>query len=135
MELISVSWLFESENSNMAPKIDWSLKKTIVKDDLDLSVHKGPHFDAWKRQVKGLFWESGAEDEGITWDARYTLLEATCEKATFQKIDALRLQMPVADQEDIGKLLDKISTVASEQENVWIHRRWFHHMKKSPSNP
>ena len=116
----------------MAPKIDWSLKKTIIKCDLDLNVHKGPQYDAWKRQVKGLFRASGANEEGISWDDRYTLLESTCEGATFQKIDALRLQLPVGDQENVEKLLDQISTIAAESENIWIHRHKFHEMKQGP---
>ena len=116
----------------MAPKIDWSLKKTIIKKDLDLSVHKGPQFNSWKRQVEGLFRESGADEEGISWEARYSLLESTCEEATFRKIDALRLQMPTAEQKDIKLLLDKIATVASETDNVWIHRHKFHEMKQNP---
>ena len=131
MEIVSLRGLFYPEEI-MAPKIDWSLKKTIMKLDLDLNVHKGPQFDAWKRQVQGLFRESGANEEGITWDARYTLLESTCESATFQKIEALRLQLPTAERENINRLLDKISTVAAETENIWIHRHKFHEMKQRP---
>ena len=63
MKIISVSDFYDSEEVIMAPKIDWSLKKTIIKKDLDLSVHKGPLFDSWKRQVEGLFSRGTQEYE------------------------------------------------------------------------
>ena len=113
-------------------KIDWSLKKTIVKQNLDLSVHKGIQFESWRRQVGSLFRASGANQAEISWDDKYALLESTCEDATFHKIDALRLQLPSSDQKSIDKLLDKVATVAAETQNIWIHRHKFHELKQKP---
>ena len=111
-------------------KIDWSLKKTIIRKDLDLTTDHGADFDAWKRQVKGFMEESGAMDAAVTWDRRYRVLESCCERTSFKKIDALRMQMPDGDRRNVDKLLDKIGKVASSSENVWLYRHKFHELRQ-----
>ena len=58
------------------PAINWSLKKIIVREDLDLSTQVGEAFLTWKRQFTNFLRESGASKEGVSWDAKWAALES-----------------------------------------------------------
>ena len=118
----------------MPQKIDWSLKKIIVRDDLDLSTQAGEEFLTWKRQFNNFLRESGAS-EGIPWEARWAALESCVNAQTFKKIEALRMQLPVDDRTDMGRILTAVTEVAGATENVWIHRHKFNEFQQSSNQP
>ena len=119
----------------MPQKIDWSLKKIIVRDDLDLSTQAGEEFLTWKRQFNNFLRESGASKEGIPWEARWAALESCVNAQTFKKIEALRMQLPVDDRTDMGRILTAVTEVAGATENVWIHRHKFNEFQQSSNQP
>ena len=109
----------------MPEKIDWSLKKVLVKEDLDLSNHSGDSFLAWRRQFNNFLRESGADRAQIAWEAKWAALESCMCSTTFKKVEALRMQLPVDERENMARILQALTEIAGASDNVWIHRHKF----------
>ena len=58
------------------PTINWSLKKMLVREDLDLSSQAGEAFLTWKSQFTNFLPQSGASREGVPWEAKWAALES-----------------------------------------------------------
>ena len=117
------------------PAINWSLKKIIVREDLDLSTQVGEEFLTWKRQFTNFLQESGASKEGVSWDAKWAALESCVTAATFKYVEALRMQLPIADRTDIDRILTAVTDVAGATENVWIYRHKYNEGQQTSNQP
>ena len=112
-------------------KINWILKNVIVREDLDLTSHTGDRFLAWKRQFLNFYRESGAEQTAIDWEAKYAALEACVCPGTFQRIEALRLQLPVQERQNMISILKAVTEIAGVATNIWLQRHKFSELKQT----
>ena len=96
--------------------INWSLKKILVREDIDLSSQAGKVFLTWKRQFTSFLRESGTSREGVLWEAKWSALESCVTTRTFKKIEALMRQLPVDDREKVNSVLVAVTEVAGATE-------------------
>ena len=115
--------------------INWSLKKILVRGDIDLSSQAGKVFLTWKRQFTNFLRESGTSREGVLWEAKWSALESCVTAQTFKKIEALRRQLPVDDREKVDSILAAVTEVAGATENLWIYRHKFNECHQKSNQP
>ena len=54
---------------------------------------------------------------------------------TFKKVEALRMQPPVADRTNIDSILTAVTDVAGATENIWIYRHKFNECQQTSNQP
>ena len=103
----------------------WSLRNNFVKADLDLTTMKGEEFNAWYRQFSGFLTEAGFLEPHVTNEQRLLALEQCATRASYDKIQAIRLSLPTTDQGDIQKTLDALKASCMTDTNIWAARKTF----------
>ena len=117
----------------MPPKIDWSVKKeNFVKQDLDLEKVNAEEFRCWKTEINHYLRECGATQDGINWESRQAALQNCINRKSVTKFEAVCEQLPVADRQDIDRIIEALERVAGAADNIWISRHRFEQCNQRP---
>lgn len=113
--------------ATISSRLKWGLKKNFIKDDknLDLESMHGEKLETWKRNFEALMDAAGFTEGGVSFTHKWQLLEQCTTEDSFRKIQSLRLSLPLAEQENIEKLLLVIKDSAPQDTHVWTHRHAF----------
>lgn len=123
----------EPDTPNRGPTpLKWNLRKSFVKEELDIATMQGEDYSTWQRQFKNFLEEGGFHQDGISDTRRLSALEQCVNKASYKRITAIQSQMPAQNRNDIQLILAELNKLLSHTPNIWASRKEFRLRTRKP---
>ncbi|XP_014670345.1 PREDICTED: uncharacterized protein LOC106811290 [Priapulus caudatus] len=111
-------------------KVNWGLMKTLCPKKLDMDSFSSIDLRSWQRAF--LAFAKEAELTEFDWDTQQIAIESAMKPSTFNRVDALRLQLPAAKRQDIKEVVAITSSLIETTKSVWTSRHQFYHLHQKP---
>ncbi len=113
---------------NASEKIAWGLQKTLCPEKLDIATVSRAKYQSWEQCYRSFVREAKLGNK--SWDIKSTAFQTCMTSESFAKANALRLQQPVAEQENFEKFMTIIKELVETTRPTWVARHQFQMIKQ-----